>query len=219
MRGLGNSADSFADSMEKAQAAKAAEERSIELMNFNLMDAQRKERSGNAKGAMEATAKAEKNKLDAVAAERAALQAQGVIEARVAQSLRQTKGAGAGAGGKEFIAGPAAYLGEVKEEYPQWTPAKQQAEAFRRYQQGKAAGYQGAKEKTDVAAEALELKRQQFEAEELRKTKIEPDYKDGTPEKKKEMEAAARARATKRAQQEVTVLKAKGGIISPIKLD
>jgi hypothetical protein len=99
MRGLGGAAGSFADSMEKAQAAKAAEERSIELMNFNLMDAQRKERSGNVKGAMEATAKAEKNKLDAVAAERVALNAQGVIEARVAQSLRKPKGDGAGGDG------------------------------------------------------------------------------------------------------------------------
>jgi hypothetical protein len=215
IRGLAGAGAAYGEEAIKAAQAGAAEKRALSSMKFNLLDAQRKERMGMSRDAIEAANQARKDKSDLNAAEIAKQKALGSL---AASGARATKPTGTGAGGKEFIAGPAAYLGEVKELYPNWSPAKQQAEAFRRYQQGKAAGYQGAKEKTDVASDALDLKRQQFEAEELRKTKIEPDYKDGTPEKKAAMEADAKARAAKRAAQAVIPL-ARGGTITPIKLD
>jgi hypothetical protein len=204
MRGLGNSADSFADSMEKAQAAKAAEERSIELMNFNLMDAQRKERSGNAKGAMEATAKAEKNKLDAVTAERAALQAQALVEARVAQSLRQTKGDGAAKEPKVAEQNYANILADLKatsKPKEGETPAQFNARLAR-----EASKVAVAESKTSdfgpgragAAADAISVKLGAAESAALEKLGRNPDYREATPEMKTVMENKVKADAQRR---------------------
>jgi hypothetical protein len=67
---------------------------------------------------------------------------------------------GAGAGGassKDFIVGPETYLAQIKEEHPDWSPAKQKAEAFKLFQQGKSAGLQGAVIKADTAREGFLL--------------------------------------------------------------
>jgi hypothetical protein len=190
--------------MEKAQAAKAAEERSIELMNFNLMDAQRKERSGNAKGAMEATAKAEKNKLDAVTAERAALQAQALVEARVAQSLRQTKGDGAAKEPKVAEQNYANILADLKatsKPKEGETPAQFNARLAR-----EASKVAVAESKTSdfgpgragAAADAISVKLGAAESAALEKLGRNPDYREATPEMKTVMENKVKADAQRR---------------------
>jgi hypothetical protein len=152
MRGLGNAAGSIADSMEKAHAAEQAEKRSIELMNFNLADAQRKERMGLTKDAMASNVAAEKNKLDAVAAKRAALQAKGGIEARVAQSLRATGGAGAkGPKPDEQILAMELQFANMSPNDPNYAAMKQKVEAARGFQGRKAAALPGAEARNDTS--------------------------------------------------------------------
>jgi hypothetical protein len=153
MRGLGGAAGSFADSMEKAQAAKAAEERSIELMNFNLMDAQRKERSGNVKGAMDATAKAEQNKRDAAKSEREALIAQGTGEARVAQALRQVKGAGGADKERDQAQAMRVYGAELRRQFPEMPQAQLESQALQKFLEQKGSGLPGVDVRTDAATQ------------------------------------------------------------------
>jgi hypothetical protein len=153
IRGIGAGIGALGGNLAQVAKADAAEKRALASMDFNIKDAQRKERMGLTKDAIASTTDAQK---DRIAADKAALEA---LKARAkgatdAGRAFRTSGAGAGAGGKDFIVGPAAYMGEIKEEHPDWTPAKQQAEAFRRFQQGKSAGYQGAAEKVDATIAA-----------------------------------------------------------------
>lgn len=97
MRGLGAAGSAFAKSYGQALQADRAEKRALASMQFNLTDAQRKERMGMTKSAIAAAAEAEKNRRDAYTAGLNKLKAQGDIEAKVAAANRPIKiGAGAG---------------------------------------------------------------------------------------------------------------------------
>lgn len=150
-RGIGAGIGALGGNLAAVAKADAAEKRALSSMDFNIKDAQRKERMGLTKEAINATTDAQKDRIAADKAQLDALKARAKGATDAGRAFRTT-GAGAGAGGKDFIVGPAAYLGQIKEEHPEWTPERQQAEAFRMFQQGKAAGYQGAAEKTEVAA-------------------------------------------------------------------
>jgi hypothetical protein len=218
MRGLGNAAGSIADSMEKAHAAEQAEKRSIELMNFNLADAQRKERMGLTKDAMASNTAAEKNKLDAVAAKRAALQAKGGIEARVAQSLRATGGAGVKGPkvNEQLAAAEIAYESDPSEKNLKTVAAlRRTADRLRTSESGPG--------KLGATNEANEIKRTKLYEDALSDLKITPAYKKADSAQKKVMEAETRARIMNMPLPQdgaVTPIKlARGGTITPIKLD
>jgi len=228
MRGLGNAAGSFADSMEKAQAAEQAEKRAIEAMNFNLADAQRKERMGLTKDAMASTAAAEKNKLDAVNAKRAALQAQGTIQSHVAQALRENKGTGAAKEPKIAEQNYANILADLKatsKPNEGETPAQFNARLARKASELAVAqsktsdfgpGRAGAAADTLTAAQNRDLSKHMTSF--MDSTAYKKAEKAGTADEVYNAEQA-------RKQQELMggirpiVIKAKGGIISPIKLD
>lgn len=100
MRGLAAAGSTFGKAYGQALQADRAEKRSLANMQFNLADAQRKERMGMTKDAIAAATAAQKDKLDAHKAEISKLSAVGKIQAQVAAANRGAGGAGAGGAGK-----------------------------------------------------------------------------------------------------------------------
>lgn len=99
IRGLGAAAGSMGASFAKAAEADAAEKRAIQSMQFNLADAQRKERMGLGREAIAAADQARKDNADINRAHIEKLKAQALIAGRVAQAAKPT-GTAAGAGAK-----------------------------------------------------------------------------------------------------------------------
>jgi hypothetical protein len=162
IRAFAGAGAAFGDEYNRALQADKIEKRSIATAQFNLADSKRKESLGlfkegrAAEGRYIAAVKAaDKARLDKAKAYADAIK--GGMNAT--KPLRSALG-GAGAGGaniKDFVVGPETYLAQIKEEHPEWSPAKQKAEAFKLFQQGKSAGLQGAVIKADTAREGFLL--------------------------------------------------------------
>jgi len=101
IRGLGGAAASIGSSMAKANAAQRAAKNQFAMMEFNLADADRKERMGLHRDARAAFDESEKNKLAGIKADREAKAAAGNVVSKLAQANRVTS-AGAGAGGAKM---------------------------------------------------------------------------------------------------------------------
>ena len=97
LRGLGAAAGSLGGSYAKLAEADAAEKRAIQNLQFNISDAQRKERMGLGREAISAADQARRDQADINRAHIQKLQAQATIAARVAQAAKPIGGAG-GAG-------------------------------------------------------------------------------------------------------------------------
>ncbi len=95
IRGLGGAGAAFGETLGKAKEADRAEKRALASMQLNLADAQRKERMGMTKSAIDAATQAQKDKREANKAHIAKLQAQGLIAGRAAQAARPTAQKGA----------------------------------------------------------------------------------------------------------------------------
>jgi hypothetical protein len=170
-RAFAGAGAAFGDEYNRALKADKEEKRSIALAEFNMADAQRKEnlglfKEGRAAADRAVTAKqtAEKARLDKAKAYADAIK--GGMNAT--KPLRSALGAGAGgASSKDFIVGPETYLAQIKEEHPEWSPAKQKAEAFKLFQQGKSAGLQGAVIKADTATAQLTAKQNESVAKSM----------------------------------------------------
>ncbi len=97
MQGLGLAGGAFADTYEKAEAANRTEKRALRDMEFNLLDAQRKERMGLNKEATAALREVDRDKALAVKARNDRLAAQGNLARGMAAAAKPQKpGAGAG---------------------------------------------------------------------------------------------------------------------------
>lgn len=96
VRGLGAAGGAFGDAMEKASQADRAEKRSLASMQFNLKDAERKERMGMTRSAVSAASEAIKDKRDAERSRLKVLETQANVAAKVAQAAKPTGTAGAG---------------------------------------------------------------------------------------------------------------------------
>ena len=93
--GLSNAAPAYASTMAEAIRADQAEKRAIEQMNFNLADAQRKERVGNFRAANEAMENYRKSVADANRAKAESDRADALLAGRAAAANRApAKGAG-----------------------------------------------------------------------------------------------------------------------------
>lgn len=101
VRGLGAAGSAFGSAMEKANAAQRAAKNQFAMMEFNLADADRKERMGLHRDARAAFDESEKNKLAGLKLDREAKAAAGNVVSKLAQANRVT-GAGAGAGGAKM---------------------------------------------------------------------------------------------------------------------
>ena len=96
IRGLGAAGSAFGSSYGDALKADAAEKRSIASMQFNIADAQRKERMGQSREAIAAADQARKDKSDANRAEIEKHKALGTLAAAGARATKPTGTAGAG---------------------------------------------------------------------------------------------------------------------------
>jgi hypothetical protein len=90
IRGLAGAGGAAGDVMDKAYQADRAEKRSLASMKFNMADAQRKERMGMARSAMDAAKQAQKDKLDAHKAHMQSLSFRAQAAARGAQAAKPT---------------------------------------------------------------------------------------------------------------------------------
>jgi hypothetical protein len=155
VQGLGRAGGAFADSYEKAEAANRVENRALRDMEFNLIDAQRKERMGLNKEATTALREVDRDKALAVKARNDRLAAQGNLARGMAAAAKpQRAAARSGAKGpKEFESNIDAYLEDIKERFPDLTPARQRAMAVQLYQERKAPGLPGALAKVEGTAE------------------------------------------------------------------
>lgn len=97
IRGLAGAGAAYGEEAIKAAQAGAAEKRALSNMKFNLLDAQRKERMGMSREAIEAANQARKDKTDLNAAEIAKQKALGSL---AASGARATKPTGTGSGSK-----------------------------------------------------------------------------------------------------------------------
>jgi len=162
-RAFAGAGAAFGDEYNRALQADKIEKRSIATAQYNLADSKRKESLGlfkegrAAEGRYIAAVKAaDKARLDKAKAYADAIKG-GMNATKPLKSAFSGAGAG-GASSKDFIVGPETYLAQIKEEHPEWSPAKQKAEAFKLFQQGKSAGLQGAVIKADTAASQLTAK-------------------------------------------------------------
>jgi hypothetical protein len=100
MRGLAGAGAAYGEEAAKVAQAGAAEKRALSSMNFNLLDAQRKERMGMSREAIEAANQARKDKTDLNAAEIAKQKALGTLAAAGARATKPTGTGGANRGPK-----------------------------------------------------------------------------------------------------------------------
>jgi hypothetical protein len=161
-RAFAGAGAAFGDEYNRALQADKIEKRSIATAQYNLADSKRKESLGLFKEGRAAEGRyvtavktADKARLDKAKAYADAIKG-GMNATKPLRSAFSGAGAG-GASSKDFIVGPETYLAQIKEEHPEWSPAKQKAEAFKLFQQGKSAGLQGAVIKADTAREGFLL--------------------------------------------------------------
>jgi hypothetical protein len=96
MRGLGNAGEAFAGTYEKAEAANRAENRALRDMEFNLLDAQRKERMGLNKEATAAMREVERDRAAAAKSRKDGLAAQANLARGMAAATKPYRPTGAG---------------------------------------------------------------------------------------------------------------------------
>jgi hypothetical protein len=171
-RAFAGAGAAFGDEYNRALQADKIEKRSIATAQFNLADSKRKESLGLFKEGRAAEGRyiaavraADKAKLDKAKAYADAIKG-GMNATKPLKSAFSGAGAG-GASSKDFIVGPETYLAQIKEEHPEWSPAKQKAEAFKLFQQGKSAGLQGAVIKADTATAQLTAKQNESVAKSM----------------------------------------------------
>lgn len=90
IRGLAGAGGVAGDTMEKAYQADRAEKRALASMQFNMADAQRKERMGMTRSAMDAATQAQRDKREANKAHLQGLSNQATASARLAQAAKPT---------------------------------------------------------------------------------------------------------------------------------
>ena len=98
-RGIGAGIGALGGNLAAVAKADAAEKRALASMDFNIKDAQRKERMGLTKDAIASTTEAQKDRIAADKAQLEALKARAKGATDAGRAFR-TSGAGAGAGGK-----------------------------------------------------------------------------------------------------------------------
>jgi hypothetical protein len=200
VRAFAGAGAAFGDEYNRALQADKIEKRSIATAEFNLADAKRKESLGLFKEGRAAEGRyvsavkaADKARLDKAKAYADAIK--GGMNAT--KPLRSALGGAGGANIKDFVVGPETYLAQIKEEHPDWSPAKQKAEAFKVFQQGKSAGLQGAVIKADTATAQLTAKQN---AKVMDKLAIWDTGRDAMRAKAEGPAAAAAARAAAEAE-------------------
>lgn len=151
LRGFGAAAASLGGSYAKLAQSQRTAKGQLMNMQFNLKDAERKERMGLYRDARASQAEAERNAIAADKADRESKAAAGNIIAKTMQANRVVGGGGAGAGNKEWTYATKTYLPLAKQEHPGASPAELEAYAYQMYQQGRGPGLAGAQGRIESA--------------------------------------------------------------------
>lgn len=206
IRGIGAAVASLGRSGAKiAQNQKIAKQQ-LAQMQFNIADAERKERMGLHRDARASFDAAEAN---AIAANKADVAAKSAAASAIAKTMAANKvsgAGGAGAAGKEYVIGPAEFLAQIKQEHPDWTPEKQKAEARRQFMSLRTPGMPGAELRVE-SAEQIDFNKR-FQAELLKRN---PDIRKAQRAGDTARVEQIRAEAAKAAE----VPSIKGGATAP----
>jgi hypothetical protein len=221
MRGLGAAGSAFASSYGDALKADKAEKRYIGQMQFNLADAERKERMGLHKEARADVQSAQQNQINAYKARNLKDQAMGNILGKGMQATRTT-GSGADGAGKvkvpEQVMAMKLALARMDPSDPKYPQAKKDVEAAENVLAqttrlpGTLATITGANRRKLGDQMATWTEDKAYKKAQLY------DKQNGT-NTAQDLYDAEYARREADMMRGVTTLKAKGGIISPIKLD
>jgi len=224
-RGIAGGLGAYGTQIEQADRAHAAEKRGLAGINFNLSDAQRKERMAAGREAIGATKDIEANRLAAHTAERADIMAGITGAGKFAQAFRPVGGAG-GAGGKAPKLNERLYDDNVANllltQKPKEGESTDQFNARIRAQ----AGELTAKQVKDMGAERSAAAAATLTAAQNRAlSKHMSDFEESTAYKKavkagnaEEVYNTEAARKQQELMGGITKL-ARGGNIEPIKLD
>lgn len=204
MRGLGAAGSAFASSYGDALKADKAEKRYIGQMQFNLADAERKERMGLHKEARADVQSAQQNQINAYKAKNLKDQAMGNILGKGMQATRTT-GSGAGGAGKTPKIAEQNYLNILEDlratSKPKDGESPKAFEARIARQASELAVAQSkdiGPNKVNIANDALTIKLKAAESADLEKLSRNPDYREATPAMKQLMEDKVRAETKRR---------------------
>jgi hypothetical protein len=199
LRGIGAGVGALGTGLASAAKADSEEKRSLASMQFNLADAQRKERMGLTKDAITATTEAQKDRVAADKAKLAALVAQAKSATDAGRAFRTT-GAGAGAGKAGAVDRVTAQMQDQLidlKNNPNANPT--QIKTLEDKIAGRMKIIAATKDqgpgKQSVAEEANDIRRTKLVTEEVAKVKRTPDYMEATPAQQRAMEAEAKSRA------------------------
>lgn len=148
VRGLGAAGGAFGDAMEKAAQADRAEKRSLASMQFNLKDAERKERMGMTRSAVSAASEAIKDKRDAERSRLKVLETQANVAAKVAQAAKPVGGAGRAPQPKESAIQIGDLAAKIQKDNPGMDPVDVRDQATRQFLAMTKSGTSGAAAKT-----------------------------------------------------------------------
>lgn len=152
VRGAGRAAGAFGESYGEAMKADKAERRALANMEFNLADAERKERMGNKRDARAARERAEKSRVEADTLRFNRLKTIADFTARGMRETKPLRPAGAGKPSTQ-AEGVAIYAADLKRQYPTMPASEIQARALKMYMEQKGAGLPGVATRTESAEE------------------------------------------------------------------
>lgn len=182
-RGIGAAGEAFAGTYEKAEAANRAENRALKAMEFNLLDAQRKERMGLNKEASAAMREADRDRAAANKARTDRLAAQARLAQGMATAAKPQRPTGTG-GPKESKLPEQLAKAEVD-----FANDPSEANLKRVIGLRNAANYMGRQpgtERTDVALTAIDIKAGQAANEARAKAQLRPEYLELKTKEEKE---------------------------------
>jgi len=193
-RAFGGAAAELGSGLGALAKAQAAEKRALASMDFNIADAQRKERMGLTRDAIASTTEAQKDRIAADKAALEALKARAKGATDAGRAFRTTGGAG-GAGKGPKLAEQLAAAEVAYEKDPTGENLKQ-VTALRRAMD-RARTSESGPGKLATANEANEIKRTKMYEEALGELRVTPAYKQANPARQKALEAETRARVMK----------------------
>lgn len=184
VRGLAGAGAAFGESYSKALEADRAEKRALKMAQFNLLEAERKERLGFTKSAQDSLAAYRRNVQDANKNELLKLNYQAQGAGKIAQAAKPLRAAGAGPKPSTQAEGVAIYADDIRRENPSMPESKVKALALQKYNQDKAAGLLGVTTRVESATSTAA-------AERARKAKfLDPVWQEAL--KKKDADAMER---------------------------
>ena len=207
-RGIGAGIGALGGNLAQVAKADAAEKRALASMDFNIKDAQRKERMGLTKDAIASTTDAQKDRIAADKAQLDALKARAKGATDAGRAFRTSGAGGAGKGPK--IAEQLAAAEIEHETNPTDATLKKVTALRRAVSLTKTSDYGPGR--AGAAADAIAVKLKDAETKALEKLGRTPDYREATPAMRQVMEDKVRADIQRRVSFEDAAPAAGGAV-------